>query len=111
MLPPPRAVLQVKLLPILEKTKISFTKSSILFKPFENRDVENAFQKIREIYLQEETDQRKIFVLFAEDDSKMLLITAGVAIKSEINRPLLMVFDDEMMNSGVLFSLNRINNV
>lgn len=91
-----------------EKMAVTFTNSSIVMKSLENSEGDNVVQNIREIYLQEETEQRKIFVLFDEDDSKILLITPGKAIQSEMDKPRLMVFDDELMTSGILFSLSRI---
>ena len=91
-----------------ERMAITFTNSSIVMKSLENSEGDNVVQNIREIYLQEETEQRKIFVLFDEDDSKILLITPGKAIQSEMDKPRLMLFDDELMTSGILFSLSRI---
>jgi len=92
-----------------EKNLIIFEKSIIKTSSFENTQKESITQEIREIFLQEETEQKKMYLLIATDDSVMLLITAGRMTLSEINKPFLMIFSDLMMTTGYLLSLNRIH--
>ncbi len=92
-----------------EKTKITISQSSISILSDESPVSENISQEISDIYLQDENDQRKIFYLLAADESKMLLITAGIATQEEIDRPFLIIFYDEIMTTGIKFSLSRIH--
>lgn len=90
-------------------TKFTFGLSSISMVHDGGQDAKNLLLDIKYIYLQEETDQRKMFVLRAKDKSIFLLITAGTSTQEEIDRPILIMFHDDSLNSGLKFSLSRIS--